>query len=281
MIKPLRKRFKHSSPSSKAFVIFVVFIALAFLVPIRETPIDGAGVLSATSIFYSILLGFYIAAAMANLSRLKSLVATETGALIGIYHIVKLALPERLDKTREAIDRYLIKRFDYEVENYTEPTTVEFFSIFDVLKGAKTKSEEGEGAAINYIAEALYYVAQARRELTIVGAKVVNGASWLVLNVLSSVVVVSLFLMRDGSIESAIVTAFLSASAVLALFILGDVDGNRFGEERFAIDTYQDVFSAIGKEHYYPSHYLEGGRYKPPVQDYRTGSSGQIKEVDA
>jgi hypothetical protein len=125
----------------------------------------------------------------------------------------------------------------------------------------------------------LYYVAQSRRELTIVGAKVVSRASWILLVVLSSVIIVSLFLGRDGSVGSAVVAALLSASAILSLFIMDDVDGNRFGEEQFAIDTYQDVFSAMGELHYYPDHYIEAGRYKPPVKKYRTGTPDKMRVV--
>jgi hypothetical protein len=139
MLKKLRARVKHQSPSIKAAFVFIVFVSLALVLPIQKSPVDIGSILSSTSIFYSILLGFYIAAAMANLSRLKTLVATETGALIGMYHIVKLSLPEKLQQTKDSIDTYLVKRFEYEVDNYTEPTTQEFFAIFDVLKGSQAK----------------------------------------------------------------------------------------------------------------------------------------------
>ncbi len=69
-----------------------------FLLPKLDVPLNGNNVLTASSIFYSILLGFYIASAMTNLSRLKSLVAIETGALISIYHLTKLALPDRVEQ---------------------------------------------------------------------------------------------------------------------------------------------------------------------------------------
>jgi len=279
MLQSFKQRFTHTSPSAKAFFIFAFFVILVILVPVKKSNTDITGILSATAIFYSILLGFYIAAAMGNLSRLKTLVAIETGALISIYYIVKLSLPDRLDDTRDAIDKYIVKRFEYEVHNYTEPTTKEFFAIFDVLKGAKGQSE-GEGTAIDYISEAMYYVPQARRELTIVGAKIVNRVSWIVLTILSIVIVFCLFLMRDGSFASSAITALLSSSAILALFILSDVDGNRFGEDQFAIDTYQDVFSAIGTLPYYPKQYLEAGRYTPPVNTYRTGSYKSLKIVE-
>lgn len=273
------KRINHTSPSTKGIFVFILLIAASLALPVRERFIDIDGVLSATAIFYSILLGFYIAAAMANLSRLKTLVATETGALIAVYNLVKLALPGKIDQVRDSIDRYIIKRFEYEVDTYTEPTTKEFFGIFDILKDAETNTQ-GQGAALNYIAEAEYYVAQARREMTIVGAKVVSTISWLILITLSLIIVGCLLLMRDGTLESALICAFLSAAAILSLFILADVDGNRFGEEHFAIDTYQDVFSAIGVLPYYSAHYLEAGRYFPSAKKYRVGKPGKVEIVD-
>jgi len=275
MTRLLTKRIKHTSPSLKAAATFIVFAAAALILPVMSSPLDVASVLGATAIFYSILLGFYISAAMANLSRLKTLVATETGALIAIHRIVALSLPERRKITEDAIDTYLIKRFDYEISDYTGPTTNEYFAIFNVLKGANTKSD-GEGAAINYIAEAMYYIAQARREITIVGAKILTRPSWFVLVLLSLIIVFSLFIMRDGSIESAVVTTLLATSAIMSLFILQDVDGNRLGEESFSVGTYQAVFTAIGRKHYYPTIYLEAGRYKPTIQEYRAGTSDNI-----
>lgn len=260
---------RHLHPGWKGLITLLLFSALALIIPIRESPPDISNVLGATAIFYSILIGFYISSAMANLSRLKTLVATETGALIAIYHIVKLSLNSKLSEVREAIDKYVIKRFDYEINTYTEPTTKEFFAIFDCLKDARAKSD-GEAAALNYVAEAMYYIPQARRETTIVGAKIVNGVSAALLYILSGIIVASLFLTRTDGLESSIVAVLLSAAAVLSLFILHDVDGNRFGEEHFAIDTYQDVLVAIGKEPYYSKKYLKGWRYKPKVKNYRT-----------
>lgn len=116
--------------------------------------------------------------------------------------------------------------------------------------------------------------------MTIVGAKVVSTISWLILITLSLIIVGCLLLMRDGTLESALICAFLSAAAILSLFILADVDGNRFGEEHFAIDTYQDVFSAIGVLPYYSAHYLEAGRYFPSAKKYRVGKPGKVEIVD-
>jgi hypothetical protein len=164
------------------------------------------------------------------------------------------------------------------VNEYAKPTTDEYFAIFNVLKDANPKSE-GQGAALNYVAEAMYYVAQARREMTIVGARLLTGASWFILMILSLVIVVSLFLMRDGSVESLVFTSLLATSAIMALFILRDVDGNLLGEEDFSIATYQGVFDAIGRLHYYPTSYIKQGRYFPTVAEYRTGTSANVRLV--
>jgi|GEM_PF-1711279 len=277
-MKNILLRFQHSSTGFKAILTIVVIGLLAYFLPVSQNPLDIGNLLAAASIFYSILLGFYISAAMSNLSRLKTLTATETGGLVGVWRIVKLSLPERLEQTTEAMDRYLIKRFDYEIHEYALPTTNEFFAIFDVLKGANGKSE-GESAAINYIAEAMYYLAQARREMTLAGAKLLTTSTWFVLIVLSLVILISLFFMRDGSFESFIFTTLLGASAIMSLFILQDVDGNLLGEEDFSIATYQVIFDTIGRPHYYPTKYIKTGRFKPTVAQYRTGNSNEVRLV--
>ena len=276
--KKIKHSVEHLNPIYKGMVIFIALIGLAFFLPSRPDALDVATVLGATAIFYSVLLGFYIASAMTNLARLKTLAASETGALIAIDKIVELSLPAKAKETKEKIDKYLVKRFQYEIGAYVEPTTKEFYSIFDVLKGAQAKSD-GEGAAINYIAEAMYYIAQARREITIAGAKIMTSASWLLMIVLTLIIVICLFLTRDGSTVSAIIVSLLSSAAILSLFILDDIDGNKFGEEQFAIDTYQDVFSAMGLLHYYPVHILIGSRYKPSVKEYRTGEPSNMHIV--
>ena len=83
-------------------------------------------------------------------------------------------------------------------------------------------------------------------------------------------------MLRTPGFESSLVAVFLSTAAVLMLLILHDVDGNRFGEEQYAIDTYQDVLRAIGKEEYYSSHILKGFRYQPKTRHYRTGTSDHV-----
>lgn len=268
-MKKLKTYITHLSPVIKSTLVFIIILTLSLVMSPVDSQVDVGTVLAAGSIFYSILLAFFISAAMANLNRLKSLVATETGALIAVYNIVKISLLDRVDETRKLIDKYLVKRFQYEIDEYTDRTREEFYSIFKVLKNANGKSD-GENSAINYIAEALYYVAQSRREVSIVSAKVVDRASWILLIILSVVIIGSLFLMRDGTLASTLTSSLLSTSAIMALFILADIDGNRFGEEHFAIDTYQDVFIAIGEKNYYPKHYLKNGRFKPKVKDYRT-----------
>ncbi len=277
-IKKIRHSVKHLNPIYKGIIIFIVLSGLAVVLPVKTDVLDASTVLGATSIFYSILLGFYIASAMTNLAQLKTLTASETGVLIAIHRIVKLSLPEKEEQTKKRIDEYLVKRFQYEISDYVGPTTEEFYTIFDCLKGANGKSD-GEGAAITYIAAAMYDIAQARREITVVGAKIMSSASWLLMVLLSIIIIASLFLTRDGSMASVLIVSLLSSAAILSLFILVDIDGNKFGEEQFAVNTYQDVFSAMGELHYYPEHLLLGGRYKPSVDEYRTGEPDNIHIV--
>ena len=274
-VKKIKHSVKHSKPVVKAVVAFLILLVLAYFLPIYNLADNIVAVLGSAAIFYSILLGFYISSSMANLIRLKTLTASETGALIAIYKMIEIVAPDKKESTKEKIDLYIVKRFQYEVDNYVEPTTKEFYEIFNEFKGITPKSE-GELALLNSVSQSMYYIAQVRREITIAGAKIMNLASWLLLTILSVIIVVSLLFSRDGSITGVLIVSIISTAAVLSLFILYDVDGNMFGEEVYAIDNYQDVFSAMGLLHYYPEHILLGGRYHPPVSEYRTGEPGNL-----
>jgi hypothetical protein len=268
----------HIKTTKKAIWIFTTLTLLAFIFQTLDIPLNVSSILSATSIFYSILLGFFIAAAMANLSRLKSLVAQETGGLISLYNLVRVAAPEKITDVRGKIDTYIIKRFDYEISDYNEHTSKEYFAIFDVL-GEVNPQETGKQAALGYISAAQFYISQSRREISIVAARIVSQSSWIVLNILSIVIVLMLFLMRDGTLASSIVTSVLSSSALIALLTLNDIDGNRFGEEEFAIKTYQAVFKALELDTYYPEHFLVSDRHIPHEIQYRTGHSNSVKLI--
>lgn len=278
MGKPTKKKkIIHINTTTKATVVFIVFLILVFAIPVKKVAVDVSGLLTAAAIFYSILVGFFFSSAMANLNRLKTLVAEETGALITLYYAALQEFPERTEDVKVAIDRYVIKRFDYEIHNYGPATIKEFFGIFEAFKDVKTNPYDS--VALNVLSNTFYYIPQARREITIVGAPVITKISKILLYVLSGIIIISLFLLRNGQVESLIATSMLCSSAILALFILSDVDGNRFGEEEYSIKTYEFVFKAIGLLPYYPTSYIAQGRYKPPEDVYRTGTSDNIETV--
>ena len=273
-----KKRIIYLTTAAKGLLVFIFFLLLVFIIPVRKVSIDINSLLTSAAIFYSILVGFFFSSAMADLNRLKTLVAEETGALITIYYATLQSFPERVDAVKTAIDQYIIKRFDYEINNYTEPTTKNFFAIFAVFKDIKLNSD-GDSTALTVIGNAFYYIPQSRREVTIVGAPIITKTSKALLYILSLIIIIALFLLRSGGVEAAIATSMLCSSAVLALLILSDVDGNRFGEEEYSIKTYQAVFKALNLLPYYPSSYLDQGRYKPTEHTYRTGTYGTVETV--
>jgi hypothetical protein len=58
---------------------------------------------------------------------------------------------------------------------------------------------------------------------------------------------------------------------IIILFLLNDVDGNTFAEEKLAFEIYQDVFVRIGKLPYYPEFSVLKGRIKLPKGKIRLG----------
>lgn len=60
-----------------------ITVLVAYYNPIFN--FDSSKILSSTTTLFSILVGFFIASAMSNFLRLKTLISSETGALFSVY----------------------------------------------------------------------------------------------------------------------------------------------------------------------------------------------------
>ncbi len=131
---------------------------------------------------------------MSNFSRLKTLVSLEAGGLIALYN-----LTNRIDiglgkKVADAIDKYIIARFDWELENYVENTQEEFLAIFDILKSRKALPEDvREQNALYFVFNNLANMPAIRNEISIVGKSTLNRLYWILLYILAAIVIFSLY----------------------------------------------------------------------------------------
>lgn len=244
----------------KFLIFFFILSGIAFFV---HFSFDFSAILSSASFLFSILVGFFIASAMGNFSRLKTLISQEAGGLIAIYRLTALVDSELSKKIADLIDNYIIARFDWELENYVEKTDKEFFAIFDVLKKVRPENKEEEDA-LYFIVNNLALLPAARSEIAIVGKSTLNRLYWGLLYALAFVVIVGLYGSIGAEISSKVTTVLLASTVILVLIVLDEIDKNKLNEHDVAFAGYNEVLKSIGKTKYYLDIDVKAGRVRLP-----------------
>lgn len=251
----------------KTLIATIIFVILVLFAPTGFLKIDASTILTATTVLFGILAGFFIAATLTNYSRLQSLISEETASLIALRDKCQIIEPKIVKDVEDAIDNYLIANFDYELVDFVDNTWPEFNAIQKLTE--KIKRDTDVYASLMDTRENLL---KNRQEITLTTRPIIGIESWTILIVLAFVNTFILYAIRDASIVSAIFTVFLSSATFLILFLLYDIDNNLFAEEHLAYKIYQRVFKEIGKLPYYTETSIKSGRTKPPKgESYRIG----------
>jgi len=250
----------------KTLLVSILFIILVFLLPTNFIQIDISNLLTATTVLFGILTGFFIAATLTNYFRMQSLIAEETANLISLRDVCITLEPSFRKEINDAIDRYIIASFDFELTEYIDKTWEEFNKILKITDRIKKKNTNLFASLMNTRTDLL----KIRQEITLTARKIIPLSGWITIIALAIINIALLYSIRNSSIISSIFTVLLSSAACLVLFLLDEIDSDRFAEEKLAFEIYQRTFLEIGKLPYYPSVSVESGRIRPKGT-YRLG----------
>lgn len=78
-----------------------------------------------------------------------------------------------------------------------------------------------------------------------------SWAEWLVILILATLLLGSLFYIKDTSRVSIIFTGALTSAILILLFFVRDLNNLNFGESAVSISPYERVLDSIGKPRYY------------------------------
>lgn len=249
-------------------VVIVILILLLFLIPTNFIQADISNLLTATTVIWAIIVGFFMAASLTNYSNLQSLISSETAGLISVSHFVKVAEPSLSKEMNESIDSYVINAFDYELSDYVDKTENDFNKIIALVHKIKNK----ENGLFSELMTLVSNLIRSRQEISLSGRKIMSSSSWVVISILTLINVALLYSIRSANPIYQIFIVIISLSMAIILVLLKDLDNNTFAEEKLAFDIYQDVFREIGKPPYYPEISIAKGRVAiPPGQKVRIG----------
>jgi len=239
-------------------------ILIAYINPVLD--FDMSKILSSSSTLFSILVGFFIASAMANFLRLKTLISTEIGALYSIYKFSTLMSKSLGKEVKDAIDKYVTSSFDWELENYVENTQKEFEKISDIFasKNANPKGAK-EQQILNSLMNNISILPATRNEISIVAKTTLNTLYWSLLIILAGLTVFAVLMGTQFTLVSITLAVSISAAVVFALFLLDEIDRNKLNEYDISFNNFNLLLVNLGKLPYYLETDIKSGRVKPDL----------------
>jgi len=248
----------------KFLLTIIIFSILAYFLNFSY---DFSAIFTTSSFLFSILIGFFISSAMNNFTSLKSLVSQETGGLVALYRLVLMIDTKLGIKIGDTIEKYIIARFDWELENYIDNTGKEFYKIFDVLKEKNSAPEDiKEEDALYFVFNSLATLPGIRNEIAIVGKSTLNTVYWGLLNTLGLTVIIGIFGSVGGDFIQKLSVALLSSCVAIVLLLLNDIDKNKLNEFDVAFQRYNQALLAIGKLPYYLEVDISHKRLQAPIK---------------
>ncbi len=255
----------------KILLVTFVFVFLSFILPIEaDTHVDVI-LIPATFIFGGIY-SFEILKVIANFSELKKHLATETANLVYIYHSSEIIGGDFAKSVRQSIEKYILTSIDYSLRFHISSTDKDFFDMAKPLKSFEAKGEK-QKAAIAAITRGFHNVLEARYQLAQVAPREIGIAEWTMLVLLTSILVLTLFLGRQSDIISLVSAGIFASTVIGTLFLLDEADSNHIQETRLEYEVFNQVLDDIGQKQYYPQFAIRRKIIKIPknITSYRIG----------
>jgi len=159
-----------------SYLIQIILLTLPFVLPQFHIHDDNSTLLTAISLLFAILVGFFIAATTSNYLRLQTLIADANAQLISICNLVKIIEPNKSEEIVQAIDDYMISSLDYELLDFTDNTKKEFSRVLEIANGIEPKDDRGF-ALVAEIQSRTYTILSNNQESTMTAKRLVHYCS--------------------------------------------------------------------------------------------------------
>ncbi len=255
----------------KIIVIVLIFFVVSVIFPENIKIAETSNLLTATTVLFGLLAGFFIASALTNYFRLQSLIAEETADIISLYQRVITLAPRLKKKILAAIDTYVIAAFDYELSVYINKTWPQFNQLLKICQQINSLPRNMLAEDYSELLSLQNDLLKIRQEITLTSRKILGWGHWIFLISLAIVIIFLLFVINDGSLISSLITVLLATATVIIMILLYEIDSNLFAEDELSFTIYQRIFLQLDLLPYYPEDVITKGRLKLQQGKYRIG----------
>ncbi|MFZ2188873.1 MAG: hypothetical protein WAV73_04895 [Candidatus Moraniibacteriota bacterium] len=255
----------------RSIIFQLALFFLALLLPAFKFDFDISTILTVVTLLFTILVGFFIAAATSNYLRLQTIISDEDASLISLFGLVKILQPTMVKKIRNSIDKYMIAALDYGLLDYAEYTSGEVDALLSTIDEV-TPSKKHTESLIQNLHNIKVNIISIRQEMAVLIKRIVTARHWFILVSLAAIISVILLSLRSGNIITSSLIGLIMITLYQTLRLLHQIDSNLFLASQLAYEVPQKVFLAIGQLRYYPEYALSRKTKKALKNEcYRVG----------
>ena len=266
----------------KIFIGSIVFFSLiSYFLPLFE---GGESLLSlalnVTSILFGLLIGFFITQMWNKFTSVRRESAVFRSALLGmISNMRRLEGNEDVKQEFEdKLEKFLIA-FTMISWKSVEEEDKYFSLVTDTISDVKILNDR-DRAVYTQLLDAESTAGTARSKLAAIGKESLMKLEWAVLIILSTIITVSVIMLRDGSIFFQTLSSLLPPLLLLTMMMLDDLDNLRWGSSIVSFEPAQTALEKLNKKPFYEKRFIENG-WVEEKDSYRTEEDleGELKEV--
>ena len=231
------------------------------------------GYLVVSSFVFSIIIAFSIANRHSRLSDIRGALREQDAILTNIYYLSEIFGEEIMKKTREKIDTFLISQLDYKLEDFNKESPKKLRELHSFLNKLGIKNEIQTNAK-DKLFDNLEDLLTLQKQVEYQVRNKMLFYEWISLLLLGGVIEFCLFYANDGSIISIIITSLLSASLVLLLLVLKELDSLKWQEQNWIWQPLSQLFSELDLLPYFPEDVFQQKRIK--LEDFKEAKKIRI-----
>ena len=261
------------------FVAFIIFGIASIYVPGIGPSDDVKLILTISTFLFAIIAGFFISRFNSRYDKMRELVATEDAYFLSLYNMSKFYGESFSKKMSEIIDKYYLISYDFELGTYYKHNAKYLDLIYEELRRLFKKIYSGTNknrpsdSPFTRMTMYMAILEDTRNKSSVLSYEKIRKGQWIILFILSSIIIFSIFYLKVPEIYSQVITVLLSTTLVLVLLILRDLQNLRLGGTNLIMESGEEVFEEIGKLRYYNKKDVDSGMANIPkhIKKYRLG----------
>jgi hypothetical protein len=246
-------------------LFFVVFFILAYFikgnssVEFKETIFYGFLVIS--TFIFGIIIAFSIANRHTRLSSIRESLRRQDAVLLDIYLLSKGLGKSFSNKIRQKIDELLVLQIDFKLIDFSNKNIEKIKEAYSLVESERDGNDLHDDL-LKKLLENLSDLLKIHKEVSHQVKNRMMSYEWLTSIILGAIILFCLFYINNNSILSVLAVSFISASLILLLLVLRDLNSLEWQEQEWIWEPLSDLFTELDLIPYFPAEIFKQRRVK-------------------